>query len=114
MPLAIEQRDVFGFGARSRVGQGVEAARSHLREKIALARKQRPRIAAEIAEVDHEGLRRFLAKHFLRAFQAAGVHRDWLKRGCAEERLEIGGVQPDIDRLEACLERLAAAENPDL
>ena len=114
MAPAVEQRDVFRLGARPRVGQRVEAAGVHLGEEVAAARQQRPRLAAEIAEVDDERFRRLLLEDLLRALQGTGVHRHRLQRRRREERLEVAGVDAQVGGVEARLQRVAAAEDSDL
>src|SRR5207249_7778263 len=73
MMLAIEQGDVFGLAARSRVSERVVAARVDLREEVSRRGQQRPCVAAQIAEIEHERLRRLGAENFLRAAQLARV-----------------------------------------
>ena len=112
--LAVEERDVLGFRARFRVRQRVEPPRAHLGQKISLSRQQRPRIAAEVAEVDDERLLRLLAKDVLCTPQLASIHRLRLQVRRGDQRLEVVGIDPDEDGVERRLQRVAAAEDPDL
>jgi hypothetical protein len=54
LPRALEHGDVLGLAARSRVGEAVESSRVHFGYEVARLRQQRPRLAAQVAEVEHE------------------------------------------------------------
>src|SRR5439155_11274649 len=102
--LAIEERDVLGLGARLRVGERAVAARPHFRDEIALPWQQRPWLAAQIAEVDHERLLRLLAEDVLRAPLLARVGALRRQRRRGDDRLEVCRVEPDERRVERRLE----------
>src|SRR4030095_15797588 len=63
--LSIEDGDVFGLAGGFRVGQRIEPARVDLGEEVARTGQQRPRVAAQIAEVNQKRLLRILPQHFL-------------------------------------------------
>ena len=69
--LAVEQRDVLGLGRPTARRSACRSAASASRRESRPGRQQRPRIAAEIAEIDDERLRRLLAEDLLRALQLA-------------------------------------------
>ena len=111
--LAIEERDVLGLAARSRVGERAELLRAHLGDEVADRRRERPAVAAQVAEVelqraadvlveDRRGAPQVLRRHS-RRLSAAVEHERELRRGDADER-----------RIEVLRERVAAAEDAHL
>jgi hypothetical protein len=85
-----------------------------LGEEVARTGQQRPRVAAQIAEVDQERLLRILPKDFLGAPEFLRVRRlrRQLRRG--ERRLEVVRIEADKCDVEARLQGFAARKDLDL
>src|SRR5262249_57015217 len=98
----------------ARVGQRVVAPRADLGEEVARTRHQRPRVAAQVAEIDDERLDRFLAEDVLRALEVARVDGARLQLRRRAQRLEIRGTDPDERGIEARGNGLARAQEFDL
>ena len=107
---AIEKPDVFGIRRRSHVGE-VRLVGLNFRDKIAVLRHHRPRLAAQIAEVEPERLVQVVLKNSVGALQIAVVHQPPGERGRRDVIVELGWVHPHVQPVEPGLELLDPAEN---
>ena len=107
---AIEKPDVFRIRRRSHVGQ-VRLVGLNFRDKIAVLRRHRPWLAAQIAEVEPERLVQVVLKNSVGALQIAVVHQPPGERGRRDVIVELGWVHPHVQPVEPGLELLDPAEN---
>ena len=113
-PPSIEQRDVFRVLRRAGIGQAAEPPRPHFGEEIADRRNQRPAIAAQVAQVEVEGLADVVVEEVRGAAEIAGRDGHRLERRRRQHIVELPRPHPDEHRIELGRERILAAEDADL
>ena len=113
-PPSIEQRDVFRVLRRSGIRQGAESPCPHLGEEIADRWNQRPALAAQIAQVQVEGLPDAVVEEVRGAAEIAS--RDGHRLECRHRQhiVDLPRPHPDEHRIELGRERILAAEDADL
>src|SRR5437763_10317509 len=104
MARAIEKRDALGLGARSRVRENAEPARVDLGDEVGRPWKQRPGIAAQIAEVEVIRLPEVLLEDVIGAFHLARIDGDAHQFAGIDELLEVAGIHAEEYRRERRVE----------
>ena len=103
-----------GLGFRPRVCQDAEAPGVNLGDEIPRRWKKRPGVGAEIAEAQVVRLRDVLLEHLAGALELSRIDGDADQLLHVDELAEFVRVHADEGGCERRIERLAAAENPDL
>ena len=111
---ALEQRDVFGLAARSRVRERLKSAGANLGDEVAGLRQQGPHLAAQVVQVEIERLGNVLVEGGLRAAHHAGVNRHRHQHVVGHALFKLERVDPDKRHGKRRLERVSAGEQPQL